>query len=84
MVESKKATLTEKQSIPLGFIAGFMDATGGGGWGPIATPVLISKNGMSARKGVVTVDTSEFAIAVFSQSLGFFISLAAAQSTGYG
>ena len=51
-----------------------MDATGGGGWGPIATPVLLSKNGMSARKVVGTVDTSEFAIAV-AASLGFFISL---------
>jgi uncharacterized membrane protein YfcA len=69
-----KATLTRKQSIPLGFIAGFMDATGGGGWGPIATPVLLSKKGMSVKKVVGTVDTSEFAIAV-SASIGFFISL---------
>ena len=42
--------------------------------GPIATPVLLSKNGMSVRKVVGTVDTSEFAIAV-SASIGFFISL---------
>ena len=74
VVDSGKSTLTRKQSIPLGFVAGFMDATGGGGWGPIATPVLLSKNGMSARKVVGTVDTSEFAIAV-AASLGFFISL---------
>ena len=74
VVDNGKATLTRKQSIPLGFVAGFMDATGGGGWGPIATPVLLSKNGMSARKVVGTVDTSEFAIAV-AASLGFFISL---------
>ncbi len=74
MVENKMASVPKKQSIPLGFIAGFMDATGGGGWGPIATPVLMSKKGMSARKVVGTVDTSEFAIAV-SASLGFFISL---------
>lgn len=74
-VDHSNATiLSKKQSIPLGFIAGFMDATGGGGWGPIATPVLMSKKGMSARKVVGTVDTSEFAIAV-SASLGFFISL---------
>lgn len=73
-VVNDKSTLTRKQSIPLGFIAGFMDATGGGGWGPIATPVLLSKKGMSVRKVVGTVDTSEFAIAV-SASIGFFISL---------
>ncbi|WP_018661666.1 sulfite exporter TauE/SafE family protein [Heyndrickxia acidiproducens] len=63
-----------KQSIPLGFIAGFADATGGGGWGPIATPVLLSKKGMTARKVVGTVDTSEFAIAV-SATIGFILSL---------
>jgi uncharacterized membrane protein YfcA len=72
--ESKGLNLTRKQSIPLGLIAGFADATGGGGWGPIATPVLLSRKGMSARKVVGTVDTSEFAIAV-SATLGFFISL---------
>ncbi|HZG73054.1 MAG TPA: sulfite exporter TauE/SafE family protein, partial [Chondromyces sp.] len=43
-------------------------------WGPITTPVLLSKNGMSARKVVGTVDTSEFAIAI-SATLGFLISL---------
>ncbi|WP_147532849.1 sulfite exporter TauE/SafE family protein [Bacillus marasmi] len=73
-VNNGQSPLTKKQAIPLGFIAGFMDATGGGGWGPIATPVLLSKNGMDARKVVGTVDTSEFAIAV-SASVGFFISL---------
>ncbi len=72
--EKKGIELTRKQSIPLGLIAGFADATGGGGWGPIATPVLLSRKGMSARKVVGTVDTSEFAIAV-SATLGFLISL---------
>lgn len=72
--EKKGISLSRKQSIPLGLIAGFADATGGGGWGPIATPVLLSKKGMSPRKVVGTVDTSEFAIAV-SATLGFLISL---------
>ncbi|MEA1852262.1 sulfite exporter TauE/SafE family protein [Cytobacillus sp. OWB-43] len=66
--------LSKKQSIPLGFIAGFADATGGGGWGPVTTPVLLSKKGVSPRKVVGTVDTSEFAIAL-SASIGFLISL---------
>src|SRR3954452_11176583 len=69
-----KATLTRKQSIPLGFIAGFMDATGGGGWGPIATPVLLSSNKMEPRKVIGSVDTSEFAIAIAS-TLGFLLTL---------
>ncbi len=72
--ERKEKPLSAKQSIPLGLIAGFFDATGGGGWGPIATPVLLSKKGMTARKVIGTVDTSEFAIAI-SATLGFFISL---------
>ncbi|WP_026559136.1 sulfite exporter TauE/SafE family protein [Bacillus sp. J37] len=72
--EKRGIELTRKQSIPLGLIAGFADATGGGGWGPIATPVLLSRKGMSARKVVGTVDTSEFAIAV-SATIGFLISL---------
>ncbi|KKK38667.1 membrane protein [Mesobacillus campisalis] len=76
--EKKNISLSRKQSIPLGLIAGFADATGGGGWGPIATPVLLSKKGMSARKVVGTVDTSEFAIAV-SATIGFLISLGWAQ-----
>ncbi|MGM7722360.1 sulfite exporter TauE/SafE family protein [Metabacillus sp. Hm71] len=74
-IEGKeRVTLSRKKSIPLGLIAGFADATGGGGWGPIATPVLLSQKGMSPRKVVGTVDTSEFAIAV-SATLGFLISL---------
>ncbi|CJG15575.1 Sulfite exporter TauE/SafE [Streptococcus pneumoniae] len=72
--EKNTKPLSTKQSIPLGLIAGFADATGGGGWGPIATPVLLAKKGTTARKVVGTVDTSEFAIAV-SATLGFLISL---------
>ncbi|ANB55907.1 sulfite exporter TauE/SafE family protein [Anoxybacillus sp. B7M1] len=66
--------MSNKQLVPLGLLAGFFDATGGGGWGPIATPVLLAKKGVEARKVVGTVDTSEFAVAV-SATLGFFISL---------
>ena len=72
--EKKSLNLSRKQSIPLGLIAGFADATGGGGWGPLTTPILLSKKGASARKVVGTVDTSEFAIAI-SATLGFLISL---------
>lgn len=72
--EKKSINLSKKKSIFLGVIAGFADATGGGGWGPITTPVLLSQKGASARKVVGTVDTSEFAIAV-SATLGFLITL---------
>ena len=70
----RNLNLTTKQALPLGLIAGFADATGGGGWGPLTTPILLSKNGNSARKVVGTVDTSEFAIAI-SAAIGFLISL---------
>lgn len=72
--QKKQTNVNRKFFIPLGFIAGFFDATGGGGWGPIATPVLLSKNNIETRKVIGSVDTSEFAIAIFS-SIGFFISL---------
>jgi uncharacterized membrane protein YfcA len=72
--EKNSIDLSRRQSISLGLIAGFADATGGGGWGPLTTPILLSKKGASARKVVGTVDTSEFAIAV-SATLGFMISL---------
>jgi uncharacterized membrane protein YfcA len=59
---------------PLGLFAGFVDATGGGGWGPVATPTLISTGRMTPRKVIGTVDTSEFLVAV-AASIGFFIGI---------
>src|SRR5215208_1353600 len=59
---------------PLGLVAGFLDAAGGGGWGPISTPTLLSSGRMQPRKVVGTVDTSEFVVAL-SASVGFLISL---------
>jgi uncharacterized protein len=59
---------------PLGLIAGFLDAAGGGGWGPISTPTLLSSGRMEPRKVVGTVDTSEFIVALCA-SIGFLISL---------
>ena len=63
---------------PLGLIAGFLDAAGGGGWGPISTPTLLSSGRMEPRKIIGTVDTSEFVIAVCA-SVGFLISLSLAE-----
>jgi uncharacterized membrane protein YfcA len=59
---------------PLGFVAGFLDAAGGGGWGPISTPTLLSSGRMQPRKVIGTVDTSEFIVAT-AASVGFLISL---------
>src|SRR5215213_850621 len=59
---------------PLGFVAGFLDAEGGGGWGPISTPTLLASGRMQPRKVIGTVDASEFLVA-FAASVGFLISL---------
>ncbi len=67
--------VSSKLLAPLGLVAGFVDATGGGGWGPVATPTLLSTGKVEPRKVVGSVDTSEFLIAV-AASLGFIISLA--------
>src|SRR5215208_3738560 len=63
---------------PLGLVAGFLDAAGGGGWGPISTPTLLSSGRMEPRKIIGTVDTSEFVIAVCA-SIGFLFGLSLAE-----
>ena len=59
---------------PLGLAAGFVDATGGGGWGPVATPTLLASGRMEPRKVVGSVDTSEFLVAL-AASAGFLLAL---------
>jgi uncharacterized membrane protein YfcA len=59
---------------PLGLVAGFVDATGGGGWGPVATPSLLVSGRMEPRKVIGSVDTSEFVVAG-AASVGFLIGL---------
>ena len=54
----------------LGFIGGFFDAMGGGGWGPIVTGTLISK-GHTPKKVIGTASLSEFFVAT-AQSACFF------------
>ncbi|MEP9413723.1 sulfite exporter TauE/SafE family protein [Gordonia sp. VNQ95] len=59
---------------PLGLVAGFVDATGGGGWGPVGTPAILASGRLEPRKVIGSIDTSEFIIAV-AASLGFLVSL---------
>lgn len=44
---------------PLGFVGGFLDAAGGGGWGPIVTGNLLAQGG-APRQVVGTVSLVEF------------------------
>ncbi|MDP9406551.1 MAG: sulfite exporter TauE/SafE family protein, partial [Actinomycetota bacterium] len=62
---------------PLGLTAGFVDATGGGGWGPIATPSLLLSGRLEPRKVIGSVATSEFVVAL-AASGGFLLSLGSA------
>lgn len=64
--------------IPLGAIAGFLDSIGGGGWGPVNTPLLLSRKSIEPRKIIGTVSTSEFIVTV-SASIGFFMFLGLGQ-----
>ena len=60
---------------PLGLIGGFLDAAGGGGWGPVVTSNLLIQ-GADPRKVVGTVNAVEFFLTVtisaaFIYHLGF-------------
>lgn len=57
----------------IGGVAGFFNASGGG-WGPIATPALLSNGSMEARKVVGSVCTAEFIVVVVT-SLGYLLAL---------
>jgi len=59
---------------PLGLFAGFVDATGGGGWGPVGTPAILASGRLEPRKVIGSIDTSEFLVSV-AASLGFLIAL---------
>lgn len=60
---------------PLGLVGGFLDAAGGGGWGPVVTSNLLLQ-GSSPRTTIGTVNTSEFFLTVavsvtFISKIGF-------------
>ena len=48
---------------PLGFAGGFLDAAGGGGWGPVVTSSMIA-SGEDVRKSIGTVNAAEFIVTV--------------------
>lgn len=60
----------------LGLVASFLDAIGGGGWGPIATPGLILSENEEPRKVVGTVNLAEFFISI-AIALTFFLVMGA-------
>lgn len=73
-IKIQEGTISPFLLMPLGSIAGFLDAVGGGGWGPISTPTLLASGRMEPRKVVGTVSTSEFLVAA-AASIGFLVAL---------
>lgn len=59
---------------PLGLFAGFVDATGGGGWGPVGTPAILASGRLEPRTVIGSIDTSEFLVSV-AASGGFLLAL---------
>jgi uncharacterized protein len=58
---------------PLGLVGGFLDAVGGGGWGPLVTSTLIG-SGHAPRKVIGSVNAAEFFVTV-AVATTFFVEL---------
>jgi len=70
-----KQKRTPRFIAPLGLVGGFLDAAGGGGWGPVVTSNLLIQ-GSDPRKTIGTVNAAEFFLtttisAAFIAGLGF-------------
>ena len=78
IILGKKRRARARWLAPLGLVGGFIDATGGGGWGPVVTTSLTASNALEPRKAIGTTNTAEFVIAV-AASIGFLIGLGAEQ-----
>jgi uncharacterized membrane protein YfcA len=64
---------------PLALVGGFLDAAGGGGWGPVVTGNLLVQ-GTDPRRTIGTVNTSEFLI-TFTSAATFIVALGFAAFT---
>jgi uncharacterized protein len=62
-----------KVAVPLGLIGGFLDASGGGGWGPVVTSNLLLQ-GTDPRKTIGTVNSAEFFLTV-AVSITFILTI---------
>lgn len=68
--------------LPLALGGGFMDAVGGGGWGPIVTSTLVAR-GNAPRYTVGSVNLTEFFVTL-AQSITFVIALGSGELAKYG
>ena len=78
IILGKKRRARARWLAPLGLVGGFIDSTGGGGWGPVVTTSLTASNALEPRKAIGTTNTAEFVIAI-AASIGFLFGLGAEQ-----
>lgn len=69
----KREGVEPKAVAPLGLIGGFLDAVGGGGWGPLVTSSLLGQ-GTTPRYAIGTVNLSEFFVTL-TISTTFFLTI---------
>ena len=69
-----------KMITPLGLVGGFLDAAGGGGWGPVVTSNLLIQGG-DPRRVVGTVSAVEFFLTI-TVSIAFIVHVGIAQVAG--
>lgn len=72
-----KRAITAKQGLPkhiakLAFFGGFVDTTGGGGWGPVVTTTLIG-SGHDPRTTIGSVNFAEFFLTLISATTLFVL-----------
>ena len=59
--KNRKERHISKCIYPLGLAGGFLDATGGGGWGPVVTSTMLAV-GHDVKKTIGTVNAAEFLV----------------------
>lgn len=72
--EARRSPHRKRFLVPLGIVGGFVDASGGGGWGPISTTTLLSAGRTAPRTVIGSVDTSEFLVSA-AASGAFLVNL---------
>lgn len=73
VMKREKPTRKMPRLISLGFIGGFLDAAGGGGWGPVVNSTLLAQ-GEPPRYTIGSVNLAEFLVAI-SIATTFFLTI---------
>jgi uncharacterized protein len=74
IIKAMRKNIIKKKTKKLGYLAtfgGFMDAVGGGGWGPIVTSTLLGR-GRNPRYTIGSVNAAEFAVS-FASGITFML-----------